>query len=201
MKFIMPVHLAIETNFLLGMAKGQDLRAIELLEIPRAHLTIVLPSGCIMEAWVAYEKYQAELNQFTRKVDEQIAQIRRNTNSKATDDLVASLEESLELHYKYNDEEDRNFRAVLESIGQRVELLSSTDAVAESLNRQHIKMQRDSAIFAEILTYSRQNPDTQVVLLTGNSNDFFIPAKNEGLRYFSKTEDFLGWYNSQQAAV
>lgn len=192
-----PVHLAIETNFVLGIAKGQDANAAEVLAIPAEQLPLILPAGCVMEAWVAFDKYQAELRQFSEGVKQQIQQTRRNQDSLRAVPLVDALEEVLELHSRHADQEAENFRVALKTVTDRAILVSSSEAVVESLSNEHIRAKRDNAIFAEILVYARQNPDIEVVLLTSNSSDFYAPAKANALRYFSKTSDFSGWFASR----
>ena len=147
-----------------------------------------------MEAWTAADKYLNALTQFTDKINQQIVQVGRNRESPLSQSLLTALDVALEYQFKHNDQKDQGFRAALRDVISRCILISSHEAVAESLSQQRIKLNPDNAILAEVLVYARNNPSVETVFLSANAKDFSKPAAVANIRYFVNTSAFLGWF-------
>lgn len=77
------------------------------------------------------------------------------------------------------------------------------DILSASLENELITDPTDNLILHCILDHAKTSLNDQKVLLSGNSKDFGTKEikgilQEAGIqRYFVKTEDFLGWLNSQ----
>ena len=59
-----------------------------------ADFRVVIPSGCYMESFSAFEDEQKRRNWFKNELDQQIAQLRRDITSANAATLLANLEQS-----------------------------------------------------------------------------------------------------------
>lgn len=90
----MPVTLYVETNFLMSVAMGREVKGNDLLAAITADFRVVIPSGCYMESFSAFEDEQRRRNGFKNELDRQIAQLRRDVTSANAASLLANLEQS-----------------------------------------------------------------------------------------------------------
>jgi len=82
--------------------------------------------------------------------------------------------------------------------------MALTADMLESSWRQIIIQDRtDNLILNCILGHAREHPRSEKVFLSGNVKDFGTSKVREALRqagvshYFSRTQDFIGWLQSQ----
>jgi len=197
--------LYIETNFLMSIATGRDPKANNLLLSVPTSVRIAIPAICCMEALSALEDEIKGRNRFANKLTEQIKQLKRDLTSLYAKSLLFHLEESLnENAGLLNNIKVRLFEA-LELLADNVEMMELTaDTLRESLNTVFIEEDpTDNLILHCILNHAHLHPNEVKVFLSNNTKDFGVPEVREALReagitkYFSRTEDFLGWLQSQ----
>ncbi len=197
--------LYIETNFLMSIATGRDPKANNLLLSVPTSVHIAIPAICCMEALSALEKEIKRRNDFANKLTNQISQLKRDLTSPYAESLVSHLEESLnENEGLLNNIKGRLFEA-LELLADKVEMIELTaDTLRESLNTVFIeKDPTDNLILHCILNHAHLHANEVKVFLSNNTKDFDVPEVQDALRevgiikYVSRTEDFLGWLQSQ----
>ena len=197
--------LYVETNFLMSIATGRDSQAKTLLENPTASVQIAIPSICCMEAFSALEDELKRRNRFMDELKKQISQLRRDVTSSHAQSLLSHLEQSLiENEALLNDVENRLFQA-LDHLNAKAEMIPLTgDMLQESLDTRLInKDPTDNLILHCILNHARLHPRDIKVFLSANFKEFNTPEvqaalRNTGVnRYFSSTQDFLGWLETQ----
>jgi len=74
------VILYVETNFLMSVAMGRETRGDDLLAAVSTSLRVVIPSGCYMESFSAFEDEQKRRYWFRAELDKQMVQLRSVTN-------------------------------------------------------------------------------------------------------------------------
>lgn len=201
--------LYLETNFLIGAASGQDASAKELLQTSAESLRLVLPDICVMEAFSVLENQRALSNSFAVTLDSRIVQLGRDTNSVHARSMRAHLEQArIDNDNVFNDLQRRLSETLQKLTGgvagyHPAELLSLPPAVVvESLATSRIAEPTDNLILAVIQNHAQQNASEEKALLSGNTKDFDSnPVRSLlsslHIHYFSKTENFLGWFRSQ----
>ena len=88
------VILYVETNFLMGIAKGQDSQAEYLLQNIPPSLRLAIPSICFVEALTTLEQEEKYNQDFLQKLDIQIHEAERDKNSQISELLVSLLRQS-----------------------------------------------------------------------------------------------------------
>ncbi len=197
--------LYVETNFLMSIATGRDSQANTLLENPTASVQIAIPSICCMEAFSALKDELKRRNRFMDELKKQISQLRRDVTSSHAQSLLSHLEQSLiENEALLNDVENRLFQA-LDHLNTKAEMIPLTgDMLQESLDTRLInKDPTDNLILHCILNHAHLYPRHIKVFLSANFKEFNTPEVQAALgntgvnRYFSHTQDFLGWLQTQ----
>ena len=197
--------LYIETNFLMSIATGRDPDANNLLLSVPTSVRIAIPAICCMEALSALEDDIKRRNRFADEQKKQISQLKGDLTSPYAKSLLFHLEESLnENEGLLNNIKVRLFEA-LELLADNVEMMELTaDTLRESLNTVFIEEDpTDNLILHCILNHAHLHANEVQVFLSNNTKDFGVPEVREALReagiteYFSRTEDFLGWLQSQ----
>ena len=95
--------------------------------------------------------------------------------------------------------------AALDLLATKIEMIPLTpDILRESLNSIFIEEDpTDNLILHCILNRARLHPNEVKVFLSNNTKEFGLLKVRDALRevgitkYFSRTEDFLGWLQSQ----
>ncbi len=202
--------LYLETNFVIGAALGRDKKAEALLQVSSAELQIVLPGVCIMEAWSVFEDERKRRNAFRQTLDQQISQLQRDETSPHAKALLQHLQQAyVENNDLLNDVQNR-LRDVLSKLSGLQPGFSPADllpltlvALQNSLPAGPTKDPTDNLILAIILAHASEHPADEKVFLSGNIKDFQTPEieallSTAGItRYFSRTEDFPGWFKAQ----
>lgn len=202
------ITLYIETNFFIGFAKNQEQEAEELVYSTSPEkmslIEIVTPAICCMESLSVLEDERTRRNRFQVNLEREISELRGNTNSEYSVEIMKSLQNA-----KYNNEKmanDINIRLfeILEWAKNSVEFIQlKPDILSTSLENVLITDPTDNLILHCILDHAKTSLNKQKVLLSGNSKDFGTKEikgilQEAGIqRYFVKSGDFLGWLNSQ----
>ncbi len=157
-----------------------------------------------MEALSALEDELKRRNRFENDLNLQISQLRRDVTSPYAQSLLFHLRQSVvENRRLLNNIKERLFQA-LNQLSANAEMLALTgDTLKESLITTLISTDpTDNLILYSILQDAHLYPTEVKVFLSGNVKEFgTIEARqalnNAGVRYFSATQSFLGWLNSQ----
>ena len=198
--------LYIETNFLMSIATGREAEAIMLLRDLLSSVQLVIPSICYMESLSALEDEVKRHNKFKEQLSRQISETKRDVTSEQVASLSFHLEESLIYYRNRIDEIKFRLREAIYIVSQKAEMIVlNTEIIEASLNTTIIgKDPTDNLILHCILSHARLRPTETKVFLSGNVKEFRkLPEVQDALleagitKYFSRTEDFLGWLQSQ----
>jgi len=198
--------LYIETNFLMSIATGREAEAIMLLRDLSSSVQLVIPSICYMESLSALEDELKRQNYFKEQLSRQISETKRDVTSEQVASLSFHLEESLIYYRNRIDEIKFRLREAIYMLSRNAEMIVlNTEIIEASLNTTIIgKDPTDNLILHCILSHARLRPTETKVFLSGNVKEFRkLPEVQDALReagitkYFSRTEDFLGWLQSQ----
>jgi rRNA-processing protein FCF1 len=198
--------LYIETNFLMSIATGREAEAIMLLQDLSSSVKLVIPSICYMESLSALEDELKRQNYFKEQLSRQISETKRDVTSEQVASLSFHLEESLIYYRNRIGEIKFRLREAIYMLSQKAEMIVlNTEIIEASLNTTIIgKDPTDNLILHCILSHARLRPTETKVFLSGNVKEFGkLPEVQDALRevgitkYFSRTEDFLGWLQSQ----
>lgn len=198
--------LYIETNFLMSIATGRDPQASMLLMQTPASVQLTIPSICYMESFSALEDEVKRHNYFKQQLDNQISEANRDLTSQHAQYLFFNLGQSRTDYERRLDDIDLRLRESIEQLSQNAEMIALTaNMIQESLNTIIIKKDpTDNLILHCILNHARLHPTDTKVFLSGNVREFRkLSEVQDALqqagveRYFSRTEDFLGWLQSQ----
>jgi hypothetical protein len=157
-----------------------------------------------MEALSALEDELKRRNRFENDLNLQISQLRRDVTSPYAQSLLFHLRQSVvENRRLLNNIKERLFQA-LNQLSANAEMLALTgDTLKESLITTLISTDpTDNLILYSILQDVQLYPTEVKVFLSGNVKEFGTievrQALNDaGVRYFSATQSFIGWLNSQ----
>jgi rRNA-processing protein FCF1 len=198
--------LYIETNFLMSIATGREAEAIMLLRDLSSSVQLVIPSICYMESLSALEDELKRQNYFKEQLSRQISETKRDVTSEQVASLSFHLEESLIYYRNRIGEIKFRLREAIYMLSQKAEMIVlNTEIIEASLNTTLIgKDPTDNLILHCILSHARLRPTETKVFLSGNVKEFRkLPEVQDALRevgitkYFSRTEDFIGWLQSQ----
>jgi hypothetical protein len=198
--------LYIETNFLMSIATGREAEAIMLLRELSSSVRLVIPSICYMESLSALEDELKRQNYFQQQLSRQISETKRDVTSERVTSLSFHLEES-SIYYRNRVGEIKfRLREAISLLSKNAEMIVlNTEIIEASLNTTFItKDPTDNLILHCILSHARLHPTETKVFLSGNVKEFRkISEVQDALleagitKYFSRTEDFLGWRQSQ----
>jgi len=197
------VIVYVETNFLMSVAMGREARGDDLLAAASASVRVVIPSGCYMESFSAFEDEQKRRNWFRAELDKQIVQLRRDTTSANAGALLARLEESRTANGQLlNDVQARLFQLV-DRAADILEPIPETPAIIRSaVTTVLIPDPTDNLILHSILDHAGRFPGATKALLTENTRDFDTPDVQAALaavginKSFRSVANVLGWLGS-----
>ena len=198
--------LYIETNFLMSIATGRDPQASTLLMQTPASVQLTIPSICYMESFSALEDEVKRHNYFKQQLDNQISEANRDLTSQHARSLFLNLDRARTDYERRLDDIDLRLRESINQLSQKAEMIALTaNLIQESLNATIIVQDpTDNLILHCILSHARLHPTETKAFLSGNIKEFRqIPEVQDALqqagveKYFSRTEDFLGWLQSQ----
>ena len=195
--------LYLETNFPIGIAKGQDPDADALLASPPPSVRLAIPSICYMEAFSVLEAERKQRRVFLEGIKSRVREVGRDITSAHAGKLSALLQETMVEHdYLHQDVEDR-LSGTLEALASSAEMIPlAPAAIADSIRNPLMTDPTDNLILNCILHHARSAPGGPKVLLSGNSKDFgnadiVAALGGAGVAYFARAGAFLGWFGSQ----
>jgi hypothetical protein len=198
-----PVILYVETNFLMSVAMGREAKGNDLLAAITADFRVVIPSGCYMESFSAFEDEQKRRNWFKNELDQQIAQLRRDITSANAASLLANLERSRIANDKLlNDVLARLFTFVDQAAPRIDQLHPTPDIIHNAVTNMLIPDPTDNFILHSILADAHARPADTKALLTGNTRDFCTRDVEAALKaaainkHFTDVIAALGWHGS-----
>ncbi len=201
----MTVILYVETNLIIGIAKGQDVEAEDLLLNTPATISIVIPSICFLEAQMTLQQEEKNNQDFIRKLVIQINEADQDVTSEKARLLYARLQQSkVSSQERINDTKNR-FKFAYDQLAANAEEIPLEVAkIQNSLERDILEDKHliDKIILECSIRHARLHPDVTKAFLSFNTKEF---GKREvtqllqdtGIRYFSKTTNFLGWLQAQ----
>jgi hypothetical protein len=198
-----PIVLYVETNFLMSVAMGREANGNDLLSAITADFRVVIPSGCYMESFSAFEDEQRRRNWFKNELDQQIAQLRRDITSANAASLLANLEQSRIANDELlNDVLARLFTFVDQAAPLIDQLHPTADVIHDAITNTLIPDPTDNLILHSILADAHARPNDAKALLTGNTRDFCTPEVEAALdaaaieKRFTNVTAALGWLGS-----
>lgn len=209
------VILYVETNFLMAIAKGQDLEAENLLRYLPPSIRIVISNICYIEALNRWEKEKYYAQEFEKELNKQINNSERDLTSPNAHSFLMYLEQTRILNKSLlNDIQSRLFNAI-DVLLIKAEIINLDSSIIRNICEAAIIQPEtliikqdimDNLILQCIINHAKSYyPTEKKVFLSGNSNDFGKPEviktlENAGIKkYFTKTNNFLGWLNSQSS--
>jgi tRNA(Met) C34 N-acetyltransferase TmcA len=190
----------------MSIATGRDREASVLLRQMPAFVQLTIPSICYMESFSALEDEVKRHNYFKQQLDNQISEANRDLTSQHARSLFLNLGQARTDYERRLDDINLRLRQAIEQLSQNSEMIALTaNIIQESLNATIILQDpTDNLILHCILNHARLHPTETKAFLSGNVKEFRQLAEvQDALRevgitkYFSRTEDFLGWLQSQ----
>ncbi|WP_155960671.1 PIN domain-containing protein [Fischerella sp. PCC 9605] len=196
--------LYVETNFLMGIAKGQDSQAENLLRNTPNSVRLAVPSFCYVEALTTLEQGEKYNQDFLRRLDIQINEAQRAKKSQPSQLLGSLLDQSRISFLERINEIERNFYLAFNLLASKAEMITlNPDILQGSLNRTILEKHIiDQLILECIIHHARLNIDETKVFLSSNSKEFgkrevIEILQDAGIQYFNKTQNLLGWLQAQ----
>jgi tRNA(Met) C34 N-acetyltransferase TmcA len=189
----------------MSIATGRDREASMLLSQMPAFVQLTIPSICYMECFSALEDEVKRHNYFKQQLDNQISEANRDLTSQHARSLFFNLGQSRTDYERRLDDINLRLRQSMEQLSQNGEMIALTaNIIQESLNATIIVQDpTDNLILHCILNHARLHSAETKVFLSGNVKEFRqLPEVQDALqqagveKYFSRTEDFLGWLQS-----
>ncbi|MBN3942127.1 hypothetical protein [Nostoc sp. NMS9] len=187
----------------MSIAKGQDSQAQELLQNTPSSLRLVVPSICFVESLTTLEQEEKYNLDFLRKLDIQINQAERDNSDNARL-LLSRLEQSRTSFFQRNNEIKERFDLAFNQLAMESEMITLSKGIFQgTLNRAILEKHIIYRIILEcIIFHAGLHPNKNKLFLSSNSKEFGRREVMEVLRdtdiqYFNKTQNFLGWLQSQ----
>lgn len=201
----MIVILYVETNLIMGIAKGRDIEAQNLLLNTPASVSIIVPSICFFEAKMTLMQEGKYNKLFFDSLNIQITEAERDKTSENAQLLYARLQQSLVSFQKRIDDTKQRFDfAYNQLVNIAEEIPLQLAAIQDGLQRNVLQEKHlmDKVILECIIQHARLRPDETKVFLSSNTQEFGKREvsdifRDAGILYFSKTQNFLGWLQSQ----
>lgn len=187
----------------MGIAKGQDPPAQELLQNTPSSLRLVMPSICFVESLITLEQEEKYNVEFLHKLDIQINQAGRDNSDNARL-LLSLLEQSRTTFLERSNEVKERFDIAFNRLAQKAEIITlNKDIFQETLNRPILSKHIIDKIILECIIYhANLYPQEIKIFLSSNSKEFGRREVTEilsniGVQYLSQTQNFIGWLKSQ----
>jgi glycerol-3-phosphate cytidylyltransferase-like family protein len=198
------VILYVETNFLMGIAKGQDSQAENLLQNTPISVRLTMPSICYVEALTTLEQEDKYSLDFIRRLDIQINEAERDKTSQNAKLLRSLLDQSKVSFVERTNDIKERFYIAFNQLSSQAEIITLNPAMfQESLERNILQKHLiDKLILECIIHHARLHVSETKVFLSSNSQEFgkrevVEILQNTGIQYFKNTQNFLGWLQSQ----
>ncbi len=198
------VILYVETNFLMGIAKGQDSQAENLLQNTPISVHLTMPSICYVEALTTLEQEDKYSLDFIRRLDIQINEAEQDKTSQNAKLLRSLLDQSKVSFVERTNDIKERFYIAFNQLSSEAEIITlNPGMIQESLERNILQKHLIHKLILEcIIHHARLHVSETKVFLSSNSKEFgkrevVEILQNSGIQYFNKTQNFLGWLQSQ----
>ena len=204
----MKMILYLETNFIMAIAKGRDGLVENILQNPPDDLTIAIPSICLMESLVAWEREQKRSQSFRQSVEIEINEAKRNELLQDAQSVVDFLLESMTAYENLLVDFENRLGNVFEILKNKVELIHPKIENIQLTFAQPLlpqsKERRDDFILRCILDHAQANSEETKAFFSENIKQFGQSDVREsfrevGITYFSKIENLQGWLSSRES--
>jgi hypothetical protein len=189
----------------MSVAMGREARGTDLLGTVSDEFHVVIPSGCYMESFSAFEDEEKRRNRFKDELDRQIGQLRRDITSANALKLLTNLEQSrIDNDNLLNDVKARLYTFVDQAARCIEQIEPTAGIINDAVTNMLIPDPTDNLILHSILADARARPADTKALLTGNTRDFTIPEVEDALnqvgihKSFTNISAVLDWLRSLQ---
>lgn len=194
----------VETNFLMSIAKGQDEQAENLLQHTPTSLRLAVPSICYSEALTTLEQEEKYNKDFLNRLNIQISESERDKTSQNAQLLRTLLDQTrVSFNQRINDIEQR-FYSAFNLLYSKAEMIPLSPGIFQKGLRRNVLEKHiiDKLILECIIHHARLYPEQRKIFLSSNSKEFgqlevTNILQDTGVQYFKKTQNFLGWLQSQ----
>lgn len=195
----------------MAVAKGQDLKAVDLLQDIPSSIRIVIPDICYIESLTTYKIDKRKRLDFQEEMDKQIKELNRDKTSDYARLFMGNLGEArINNELLINDIQDRLFTTI-DQLLNNSELINLNKSLIQNIAETTIFQTEawlvkndimDNIILQSILDNAQLYPQEDKAFISNNSKDFDKPEvryalRNAGIRYFTITQHFLDWFNSR----
>jgi hypothetical protein len=195
----------------MAVAKGQDLKAVDLLQDIPSSIRIVIPDICYIESLTTYKIDKRKRLDFQEEMDKQIKELNRDKTSDYARLFMGNLGEArINNELLINDIQDRLFTTI-DQLLNNSELINLNKSLIQNIAETTIFQTEawlvkndimDNIILQSILDHAQLYPQEDKAFISNNSRDFGKPEvkdalRNAGIRYFTITQHFLDWFNSR----
>ncbi|HYW21640.1 MAG TPA: PIN domain-containing protein [Nodularia sp. (in: cyanobacteria)] len=206
------IKIYIETNFLMAIAKGQDLQASVLLSNPPNSVEILIPSICYIESICTYKIEENNCLQFQQEMRKKIRELARDQTSVHAHSFLGHLEQAtIENICLINDIKSRLDNA-MENLRTKAKIIDLHNDGIRNICQTMLtdpetlpikKDIMDNLILQCILNHANECR-YEKVFISNNTNDFDTPQvrkalRQAGIRYFTMTQHFLDWFTSRSS--
>ena len=201
----MEAILYVETNFVIGIAKGQDSEAVGLTNSLPPQIRIAIPSVCFMEAFSVLTQESKSRRLFINQMDPHIREAGRDATSRHARELQHHLNQArIEGEALLNDIRYR-LHQILGELATNADLIHPSPAILQvALAGRFVEDPTDNLILESILDHARIHPvKMPKAFSSGNSRDFARSGEIDdalsevGVKYFPRTAAALGWLRSR----
>jgi hypothetical protein len=196
--------LYVETNFAVGIAKGQDPDATDFLEMGIPDNMFVFPGVCFIEAFATLSFDTKQKRKLYEQLGRHAREVRRDRTSWQAAHLAADLEESILRGEKLLRDTEARLRDVLHKISiEAEEVIDVAPGIIQECSRfLYLTDPTDNLILCCVLWHARRHPDEPKAFFSANHSDFGQPGSVEtlkaaGVRYFKDIKGAIGWLGSQ----
>lgn len=151
------------------------------------------------------EKEEQYSQRFIQEIDNQINEVGRDETSPYAESLRASLEQSrIGFIQQINSFQERFYEALEQLYNKAQTITLNKSILADSLEKNVLEKDLLDRLILKYITYhARYHSNESKAFLSANYKEFGKREVREILQshnvlYFSITQNFLGWLNSQQ---
>ncbi|WP_199335635.1 PIN domain-containing protein [Nostoc sp. FACHB-110] len=196
----------------MAIANGREIQAEDLLQQIPNSIRIVIPAICYIEAISTWEKSKYYFQQFSQELDKQINNSERDTTSNNAKKFLENLQELKVLNGSLLNDVQGRLADAIDILLTRTELIQLEQQIIQDVAQTTIIQPEtlliqndimDNLILRSIIEHASSHTQATKVFLSANANDFGKQEVKAALRdagiskYFTRTQDFLGWLQSQ----
>ena len=135
----MALTLYVETNFPIGIAKGEYPAAAEFLEGDSTDVQIVIPGVCFMEAFSVWNMKRKQNGELVNRLSAHLKEMGQNSFSTKSDDAAEHLRQSImKIDDLFNNMENR-FDETLRRLSEGAEIINlENDGIKDALTTKRI---------------------------------------------------------------